>query len=335
MGLAGGLAAMLSATLPLAADEGAGVGAGGEAATIGRIETAWRSWLETGEVSSGTLAISHHGDVIHVVGAGRDGDAPVDLASNSKAITATCLAALVREGALTFDTELGDIAGLDVPEGPLRDVTLAALISHSAGLAPDTTQDNMAGWLNETTPRHDAATAHAFEHGIDSASEGRYVYNNENYAILGAVIDAITDQPHETACATRVLAPAGVTMATLSPRFGAFAAWGGWRMSAADYLRFHAQAFGAESAIGASPATFPRLAIGQGLFYGMGTLYRPNTPKPVFFHTGALCFRGGPNALHYVAAYENGWAVSVAVATCATPERRRALDAALWNAAHE
>jgi CubicO group peptidase (beta-lactamase class C family) len=308
----------------------AGPGVAQDKDTVAAIEAAWSDWLSENDSPDSAIAIGWEGTAVHTSGSGVDPASPVDLASNSKAITAACLASFVEDETLDYETTLGDIEGLKVPDNA-RSVTLASLLSQTSGLAPDETQSAMTGWLNETTPRHDDAMAAALAKPRSAAG---YAYNNENYAILGAVIDVLSDKDHEATCDGRVLRPAGVTTGTLSPRFGAFAAWGGWRMSVEDYLVFHAATFGPDAEIGAAPTDFPHAEIGQGLLYGMGMLLRPNARNTVFFHTGLLCFPGTASTVHYVASYENGWSVSVWADACPDNEALAALDADLWEAAH-
>lgn len=65
----------------------------------------------------------------------------------------------------------------------------------------------MAGWRGQTTPRHAQVSATALARPDQEAARGNYHYNNENYALAGAMIDA-SAADHATACLETALATA-------------------------------------------------------------------------------------------------------------------------------
>jgi CubicO group peptidase (beta-lactamase class C family) len=294
---------------------------------------AWRDWHAGLGTVAGTLAVAWQGDVVRNLGDGAAPDAQVPIASNSKAITAACIASFVDEGALAYDTPLGAVAGLTVPDGAARDITIGQLITHTAGLDGDGTQLRMNLWLNEEAPRHADASQRALERGPDADLIGSYAYSNDNYAVLGAVVEALAGD-YTDACAERVLAPVGASGAP-DQAFGAFAAWGGWAIAMPDYLAFIHATYGPDSPIGADPAAFPSAPLGGGARYGMGMLYRDTGAGPVFWHTGMLCFLLRDKTFSYAVNYENGWSVALWADTCPDDDVRAALDTALWQAVHE
>jgi len=82
---------------------------------------------------------------------GADADAPVHLASLSKAITAACVATLIRDGKLAFSTPVSAalarfIAAHGKPRDPLlARVTVAQLLTHRAGFANGDDDDPASG----------------------------------------------------------------------------------------------------------------------------------------------------------------------------------------------
>lgn len=316
-----GLLAVLTLAMPLplvAADE----------TPIPAIIQAWEGWVTAQGDPNTILAVARAGELVHEDARGVDLDVAdhVGLASNSKAITAACIASLVREGAVRWDTTLREIDGLDVPSGASADISIGALMAQTSGLDRDSTQLRMNFWLNETEPRHADVSERALARGPTTEATGSYFYTNENYAILGRVIELV-EGDYTEACSDRVLAPAGADGA-LSEKYGAFAAWGGWSMSMADYLGF------LHEAVPEDPVALPHATIREDALYGQGLLFRETEDGPVFWHAGMLCFLMRGHTFTYAAVYENGWSVSVWADACPDAEARAQLDTALWAATH-
>ena len=161
---------------------------------------------------------------------------------------------------------------------------------------------------------------------------GTFAYNNENYAILGLVIETVTGEPYDQVCRRLVLDPLGIDSAALDGMWGAHGAWGGWSMSAADYARVVWATFGPDTAIGAAPEAWPSVDAG-GARYGMGVLWRAMRGRTFFWSSGMLCWAGEGNG-GYFASYGGEWLVVTLYADClAGTDRLRDLDAALFRAA--
>lgn len=284
---------------------------------------AFRHWAAGQGAEQTAIAVVRDGAVLFQDNA----DVPSDLASNSKAITALCVAALVSDGRLDWDMTLSEALGQSAPEG-----TLAELVTHSAGIAPDSTQLRMAFWLNEDEPRHAHVTQIVLDRRRQKGTRGEFRYNNENYALLGRIIELAAEAPYEQTCQRHVLAPAGV-QAALSPRFGGFAGWGGWRMTMADHARLIAHWFGPDSPFGAEPQAAPYVARGGGSFYGLGMNYVRQEDGVRMSHAGAIAIPFGPKTGAYVVRYPDGTVVATAYdVAVARPDRFRALDRALSEA---
>ena len=227
-------------------------------------------------------------------------DTPHDLASNSKALTALCVLSLVDDGLLDWDTTLTDALGQVAPPG-----TLAELVTHSAGIGPDSTQLRMGFWLNEQKPRHAHVTDIVLNRSRQRGTRAEFAYNNENYAVLGRIIERVTQQSYVDACRKRVFAPAGVTGA-LSPRFGAFAAWGGWRMTMADHAALLWHWFGPEGPVGRDPLALPHVARAEGSYYGLGMSYEVTAEGWRMSHAGAISIPFGPKTGAFAVVYPFG-----------------------------
>jgi len=292
---------------------------------VDRVEDAWLDWLAENGVSRGNLALLYEGEPVRIVALGRSEEDPIALASLSKSITGACIAALVKRGVTSYDATLNEILGRPAHGS---DLTLAELLSHSSGLGPDSTQKAMSAWKRVGRVQHAQITQTALTRNLQTAKRGTYAYNNENYGILGSVIEALTKRSYESACRDLVLKPAGVSSATLPKLFGAYGAMGGWWMRAEDFGRFVSHAL----RNGDNPFSGPKSSLGGGAYYGRGTLFREWNSGFNYWHFGAICLRKN-SAQSYFADWKGGWSVVTGFDGCIEFSKLFELDAALSKAA--
>ena len=231
-----------------------------------------------------------------------------------------CIKALVAEDAVRFDDPVADYVS-----GPAPSLTIAALLTHTGGIWPDSTQETMWDWVNGEADRHSDVARTALPR--ERSDTGRHRYNNENYAILGAVIEAATGAPYAEACASRLFAPLGLQSPRRSPRYGPFLAWGGWEMSAADYALFADSAFGP-----AEPGAAPNAPVGCGARYGRGALYFEAEGLRITWHMGLLCFGSIDGAGAYFVQVHPGLTAAVTFEGCPGEGALADLDQALLTA---
>ena len=285
------------------------------AQTVADIETAWRGWMNRNGRATGGLAVLHQGRVAHEAVLGRDGiGQPLPMASLSKAVTGVCIAGLIDQGRLAFDTPLSQalartIARVGAPADPrLSGVTVGQLLTHRAGFdrgkggggGGDPATAPLGAYLAKAT-----ATRTAFDEGVKWIFRlelplppgARYAYSNAAYLLLGAVIQETTGQDYETYCKTAVLTPLGARGAALDPAWRILSSYGGWRMSLADYGRFY-QAFAeGNPAIGPVARRWMMspegklVGAGSSVHYGLGTFVRPTAEGGGnFWHWGGWSF---------------------------------------------
>ena len=249
----------------------------GEADPLAAVEHAFSEWLEF-HSGQGRIAFFEQGALSRRVDLGLPVDAPVDLASLSKAITGVCVSELVASGEMTWEDRF------DVLYGSGPSVTIGQLLTHSGGLGPDGTQRAMALWFDTDESRMDDVLQLMNLRGGQTGVAGEFAYNNENYALLGLAIEAATAEPYAEACQRLALAPAGVSAAP-SARAGGFLPWGGWSMTLENYGRFAWHWFGD------GPPQTPTAPIGA-FRYGPGMIYEMRLPgmRTWFWHDGLLCF---------------------------------------------
>ena len=136
------------------------------------------------------------------------------LGSDTKAMTATMIAALVEQGKLTWETTIEetfpDIAATLPPE--LRRATILHLLSHRAGLPADT------GWRalslsGSLVEQRQAALKSAASIKIESEPGTTFAYSNWGYVIAAAMIEKIANAPWEELIAQYLFKPLEVKSA--------------------------------------------------------------------------------------------------------------------------
>ena len=282
--------------------------------------TVFESWARDGGAGETAIAVLLDGTETHAVNATR----PVDLASNSKAITALCVLSLVDGGALRWDTPLTTPLGPDAPPG-----TVAELITHSAGIGRDSTQLRMGFWLNEETPRHAHVTDIVLKRDSQRGTRGQFAYTNENYALLGRIIEVTTGESYEQACRARVLDPAGVEGACpRGLRLSRRGADGAWQWPSTQRCSGTGSA---RRAVSGRIRWRCRISRGEGMYYGWHELHRRSAWLSHIPRRGDLD-PGGPKTGAYAIVYPFGAVAATGYdAAVADPARFRAPSNGLKN----
>lgn len=300
-----------------------------------RIEANWKKWAKDNDVTKSTISVSKGGKIIMSNGLGTDAQSAMPFASLGKAITASCTAQAVKSGLFKYADTVGTLLGDTLTINPSNaDITVAQLLTHGSGLSPDQTQKPMQRWVGGDTVVHDKATKTALTRSPQSAARDIYYYNNENYAILGRIIEVTTNRSYEEFCTEQVLTPLGITTQTLSTIYGPFAAFGGWSMSADDYTRFVLGTFGPSGTLGANPSLYPSTALNEKVNYGMGTFWRKVRGSYNHWHFGLLCFGRKSSGGSYFAYYEGKVSVVITHNRCVDWDQSFALDNAMAGAVY-
>lgn len=294
-----------------------------------RIEAAWREWVAEHNIQRSAIAIGNGAKMVRSAGIGRSPAQPVEIASLSKTISAMCLAVVLYERNIGFDASIGDYLPRAYGQASAA-ITFGDLVSQTTGLGEDETQIYMWRWLNLRRDQNRTAADIALSRGPDPAMSGRFFYNNENFAIIGWLISELTGQPYFDACKSRIFGSGSMGP---SRSWAAFGAWGGWRISAEDYLDFLLRYFGPASSFAPSPTFYPSADLGGGKHYGMGAYWRPDPAGGFnFWHLGRLCFRGNNRAGAYFVNYGSEWTIAVNYNACLSDQAAAALDAGLRRA---
>ena len=266
---------------------------------------AFEAWAAKYHVTKGLIVVRHDGKVVYqdAVG-GADPAAPVHIASLSKAVTAACVATVIRDGKLTLDTPLSKALAkffmtYGSPADPrMLNVTIAQLLSHRSGLPDDSVNDVVAAPLKDYLTTHTAKAppppellAAVFKANLVAAPGSVYAYANANYLILGQVIEEATGQPYLSYCQSAVLAPLGAT-GDFDPVWQVIGPFGGWHMTGEDYLKIYDlldpkdKRLGADAKAWLLSPTGKLITNGGGAWYGLGVDVRKAGSGYTFWHWG-------------------------------------------------
>lgn len=137
-------------------------------------------------------------------------DAPIRIGSITKTFSAVVVLSLVADGLIDLDDDAVD--HLDRVDLDPR-ITIRDLLQHSSGL-PDSTEvprfngilkdDPTRSWAPEDILALTSTIDVEFEPGSKSS------YSNNNYTVLGVLIEEVTGQPFHEALRARVLDPLGL-----------------------------------------------------------------------------------------------------------------------------
>jgi CubicO group peptidase (beta-lactamase class C family) len=298
-----------AATTFLAADT---AGAEKEATALSETPEAFsealNAWAVRHKVTRAVIVVRRDGRIVHrgQIG-GADPDQPVLLASLSKAITAACVATLVRDGKLGFDWPLSKaLAGFFLANGRpaearIEQITIGELITHRAGFqsAADGEDPSTRSVLNAYLASHSsrepprpAYLAMMLRLPLKRDPGRAFAYSNAGYLALGAVVEEATGQGYESHCRDAVLRPAGAG-GRLDPVWAVMGAYGGWHMTGADYLAFLEQLdprqahFGAEAQRWMLDRTGKSTGPEGGGWYGLGVRVREQGGGHMVWHTGS------------------------------------------------
>lgn len=286
---------------------------------------AFDTWAQENDVRNSDLVVMYKGARVGIADAAQT---PVELASLSKAITAVCAASLIDEGIWSAQTTSAQVLGFG-HEG----ITVAQLITHSAGLTPDSTQALTPLWITSNVSRKRIVAETALNRRRDGI--GTYRYNNENYGILGEMIEVALGIPYAQACQTRTLDPAGVTTARASDVLGGMLPWGGWMMTAPDYARFHHHWFGPEGDYAKGSPVSLRHDLGNGVDYGLGMFERNVADHRNFWHFGMWCLPDQVTAGAFAVIWKGEWSAVATYDACVDWDAMLALDAAFVDVVYD
>ena len=188
-------------------------------AVIERIDGFLQDELRDAGIPGLAVAIVADGKVVHVRGFGvadETGrpvtpDTPFQLASVSKAFTATAIMQLVARGDVELDAPVTTyLPWFRVGDGTASaDITIRQLLTHTSGITRDpwaaaSASDGDDGGALERRIRGLAATQ------LESLPGERYAYSNPNFEILGLVVQTVAGEPYDAYVERHIYQPLGM-----------------------------------------------------------------------------------------------------------------------------
>jgi CubicO group peptidase (beta-lactamase class C family) len=214
---------------------------------------AFDAWRTANDPQTAILVVRRGDKTVFAQAHNTDANGPSLIGSMSKAITAVCVATLIRDGKFSFTTPMREaLADFFRSHGrPLdprfEDVTIEQLLTHRSGLHDNGADDPFMAIRRERIAQHLADVAapqpllasYLSKNMLVGAPGGAYAYSNTGYLVLSAVIEERSGRPFEDYCRDKVFKPLGLESAQLNPDWRMLGGYGGWYITGADYLRFY------------------------------------------------------------------------------------------------
>ena len=257
------------------------------------------------------LHVEKGGEVIANLGIrGAGPDAPEPVGSLSKSITGIAIALLIQEGKLTLDASVADVlaklyAQHKRPIDPsMKAVTIARLLTHTAGLRPNKITDPVNGIASDAVLRTLGANPTAFDflnatNGDHSNGESKFVYSNLSFLMLGLVVEAVSGESYESFCQKHIFQPLQIIDASLiGGRYRAISSYSGWILTRRDIVTVWRRVFSLEKPDLLTRETLDKTLLAplgelsgahNDVRYVMGVYVRPNADRSIYrlFHNGA------------------------------------------------
>lgn len=140
---------------------------------------------------------------VAVVGIRKRGDAKLatvndlwHLGSDTKAMTATMIAALVEQGKISWDTKLGEVFPVLKLSPEKQQITLLQLLSHHAGVPANADWHELSR-LGTLAQQRQASVAALASAELLSTPGTQFSYSNWGYVIAGTMAEHVTGQSYE------------------------------------------------------------------------------------------------------------------------------------------
>ncbi len=251
------------------------------------------AWMTQNAISEGAIAISYQGKPIAEQGINRAPDDPAPIASLSKAITGICALNALNDAGKSHKLRLSEAMPSFFSKHRAKDrrlfaVTVGQLISQDSGIQSKFERRYKTFKTFTEAQKELQMRMIALERLGSNPGRSNHHYSNANYLALGLVIEDLTGETYEAYCKKTVLEPLGITNARLSTDWAVMSSFGGWEISAKDYLIFLNANFQDGLILGKTPTSFePKVHMGKNRYYGPGVMFRKTDKGTLIWHAGA------------------------------------------------
>ena len=255
--------------------------------------------MSSNEIETGSIVIGQDGKQLTEAGINRTANDPAPVASLSKAITAVCVLKALEATGQTHELNVeralpSFFSRYRVKDRRLFLASIGNLITHDSGIHSDFV-DHYRGLPTFEEEQKELQMQYlALERLGSVPGQNNFHYSNGNYLALGLVIEEVTGEPYAEYCTEKVLRPLGITDAGLYQEWMFTSSFGGWEISARDYMTFLNEYFKDGLLLGVSPTRFqPKVHIGNNRFYGPGVLFRRTDKGTLIWHAGGWRWNDG------------------------------------------
>lgn len=199
--------------------------------TAETIGTAVEALMSAEAVPGAAVAVVADGEVIFERGYGLADlssgrpvtpDTVFGIGSLGKSLTAVAIMQLVADGRLALDTPaIALLPELRLPEPfPTSAITVEHLLSHASGLPVLPVLEMSLGWLEGSGPMDSYDDLFRYLATMPERPAGlpgeRFSYSNDAYALLGKIVERLSDVSYADYLHTRLFQPLGMTRSTLA-----------------------------------------------------------------------------------------------------------------------
>jgi len=290
----------------------------------------WKVAVEQRSFVKSAIVLAHRGKIVAQEAIRVGAATPMHVASVSKSFTGACAYEAMKQGVLSEDMKLGDIfgarlEGIGLDDAARANISIGALLSQTAGIGPDRTQNGAYSSYYGSAASQDKIIAQtALRAGPHKP--GKYYYTKENFSIFAEALETRSGKSYELYCTEAVFRPIGVNSARLSDYWGFFASGGGWQISTLDLAKFAMHYANPRQGLGAELSRFASGTIKGKLKYGMGMAYRSKGEKiGAITHSGYLNDGKGRRDAGFFFSSRDGW-VAALTATELMPKEMQKLQ---------
>lgn len=262
--------------------------------TTDSIVEAFNQFLERHSIRSGAIAISYNGKLVGTAGKNRSAADPARLASLSKAITAVCTIKALESSNYTVKSSLREImpdqlVKNSTNKAKFEAITVEQLLTHTSKLTSKHLSRQGKYITRFDREQKNWQLDNIFKYETAKGRAKKYYYANSNYLILGIVIEKLTNSDYESYCKKAVLSPLTITKAKLAPSWRILSSYGGWELSAIDYLKFVNKYYTKDWRNNfPSMGKFKPAKMKGSAEYGLGMSMRESISGTTFWHAGSL-----------------------------------------------
>jgi CubicO group peptidase (beta-lactamase class C family) len=185
---------------------------------IAAIDEIFAPWDKT-ESPGAALAVIKDGEIVYERGYGQSNlehaipitpDSIFHVASMSKQFTATCVALLAAEGALSLDDDVRRYLP-EIPDyGPK--ITLRQMLHHTSGLRDHWSLQHMAGWRDDDLiTGEDVLEIVSRQKALNFPPGTEHLYSNSGYSLMATIVKRVTGMTLRQLAQERIFGPLGMT----------------------------------------------------------------------------------------------------------------------------